>query len=31
MKDICYVEEKITIKPYTDLKELLDILKEVSK
>ena len=27
--NICYVGEKITIKPYTDLKELLDILKEV--
>ena len=29
--NICYVGEKITIKPYTDLKELLDILKEVSE
>ena len=29
--NICYVGEKITIKPYTDLKELLDILKDVSE
>lgn len=27
--NICYVGEKITIKPYTDLKDLSDILKEV--
>lgn len=27
--NICYVGEKITIKPYTDLKDLLNILKEV--
>lgn len=29
--NISYVGEKITIKPYTDLNDLLDILKEVSE
>lgn len=29
--NISYVGEKITIKPYTDLNDLMNILKEVSE